>query len=152
MPRSLYDDLKRGGHVRQVNRIGADGKLHREAFVENEVRDTVTALATLSALSYTVERAFFCHLSVQHVFKRRNEGGFCGYRNIQMLISYIQGAKARGWNRFGRRVPGVLDVQDMIEEAWDNGFDTLGRVQTGGVKGTRKWIGTPEASFYNMTW
>lgn len=148
MPRRLHNDLKRGGLVRQVNRIGSDGNLYRETFIENEVRDTVTALSILSSLSTTVAQAFFCHTSVQHVFKRRDEGGFCGYRNIQMLISYIQGAKAQGWNSFGRRVPGVLDIQDMVEEAWDKGIDTLGRIQTGGVRDTRKWIGTPEVSLH----
>lgn len=33
----------------------------------------------------------------------------------------------------------------MIEEAWDQGFNESGRVQTGGIKSTRKHIGTPEA-------
>lgn len=33
----------------------------------------------------------------------------------------------------------------MIEDAWDQGFNESGRVQTGGIRGTRKHIGTPEA-------
>ncbi|GAB7357242.1 hypothetical protein MBLNU459_g8221t2 [Dothideomycetes sp. NU459] len=145
MPQWLYDDLKRGGPVRQVNRIGGDGKLYRESFVENEVKHTVTALSVLSNISDTVVRAYFCHSEVQHVFKRKYEGGFCGYRNIQMLFSYLQAVKDQKWEHSATRVPGVLEIQDIIEDAWDHGVDDLGRIQTGGVKGTRKWIGTPEA-------
>lgn len=106
----------------------------------------VPVLTHLSALSNTVERAYFCHPSVQHVFKRKDHGGFCGYLNIQMQMSYIQGAEVQGHEVLGKCIPGILDIQDMIENAWDSGIGALGRSQTGGVKGTRKWIGTPEVS------
>ena len=37
----------------------------------------------------------------------------------------------------------------MIESAWDKGINDTGRVETGGIRGTRKYIGTPEArKFY----
>ncbi|CAM1508528.1 Fc.00g053760.m01.CDS01 [Cosmosporella sp. VM-42] len=74
-----------------------------------------------------------------------NEGGFCGYRNIQMLTSHIIGAKSAGAEHFGPIFPSIFQVQDLIENAWDMGFNAQGRVETGGVKGTRKYIGTPEA-------
>ncbi|KAK4984079.1 hypothetical protein LTR50_006821 [Elasticomyces elasticus] len=32
----------------------------------------------------------------------------------------------------------------MIEQAWDLGYNKFGRDQTGGIRGTRKYIGTPE--------
>ena len=35
----------------------------------------------------------------------------------------------------------------MIEQAWDMGFNSSGRIETGGIKGTRKYIGTPEVYF-----
>ena len=35
----------------------------------------------------------------------------------------------------------------MIERAWDMGFNVNGRIETGGICGTRKYIGTPEVSF-----
>jgi len=73
-------------------------------------------------------------------------GGFCGYRNIQMLISYIVGAEAFGAELFGNRVPPVFDIQDLIEAAWDMGYNPQGRIETGGIKGTRKFIGTPEVT------
>ena len=33
----------------------------------------------------------------------------------------------------------------MIEEAWEKGINSQGKVETGGVRMTRKYIGTPEA-------
>lgn len=144
MPRWLYDELKHGAPVKQINRITHDGRLVRESFVENEVSGIVPVLSQLSNISTTVERAYFCHPSVQHVCKRRNHSGFCGYLNMQMQMSYIQGAKAPGYDSFGKRIPGILEIQDMIEKAWSQGIGTLGKYEMGGVQGTRKWIGTPE--------
>ncbi|KND93429.1 Zinc finger with UFM1-specific peptidase domain protein [Tolypocladium ophioglossoides CBS 100239] len=72
-------------------------------------------------------------------------GAFCGYRNIQMLISYVIGARAAGSRCFGDSFPTVFQIQDLIEHAWDMGYNSQGRVETGGIKGTRKFIGTPEA-------
>lgn len=40
----------------------------------------------------------------------------------------------------------VLELQDMIERAWDMGFNSHGRIATGGIRGTRKHIGTSEVS------
>ena len=146
MPKWLYNELKRGPSVKQVNRIATDGRLTRESFVENEVSGLVPLLVQLSALSSTVERAYFCHPSVQHCFKRKYHGSFCGYLNTQMQISYIQGTRAQGHECFGSQLPGILNLQDMIENAWDKGINNLARLQTGGVRGTRKWIGSPEVS------
>ncbi|KAK7757264.1 hypothetical protein SLS62_000813 [Diatrype stigma] len=77
----------------------------------------------------------------------RSEGGFCGYRNIQMMASYIVGSGGPGADRLHGRVPSIFRIQDYIEAAWDAGINAHGRVETGGVKGTRKYIGTSEASF-----
>jgi hypothetical protein len=83
---------------------------------------------------------------VRHVFKLRGEGGFCGYRNIQTLISYIQEARAVGHDRFPGRTPNILALQDMIERAWDRGYNTTARNDVGPIKNTRKYIGTSEVS------
>ena len=61
-----------------------------------------------------------------------------------MMISYIQAAQSEGHNFFRGRIPSILQLQDMIEHAWDMGFNLTGRVETGGIRGTRKYIGTPE--------
>ncbi|TGJ86438.1 hypothetical protein E0Z10_g2305 [Xylaria hypoxylon] len=73
------------------------------------------------------------------------EGGFCGYRNIQMLSSYIVGARVEGAEVLGGKIPSIFRIQDYIENAWDLGINASGRIETGGVRGTRKYIGTPEA-------
>lgn len=144
MPDWLYAQLKRGPTIRYTNKIGHNGQLVQESSIENEISGLVPVLAQLCSLSEDLQTAYFCHPGVQHIFKRKYHGGFCGYLNIQMQISYIQGARSSGHESFGKSVPGILDIQNIIEHAWDMGIYAHGRVATGGLKGTRKWIGTPE--------
>ncbi len=93
------------------------------------------------------EKVYLCHLAVDHVCRIKAEGRhFCGYHNIQMLISYIRGAKAEGYEKFAGDLPSVLSLQYMIERAWDMGINEHGRIETGGIRGTRKHIGTQEVS------
>lgn len=61
-----------------------------------------------------------------------------------MLTSWIIASGAQGSNMFGPKFPSIFQIQDLIENAWDNGFNAQGRVETGGIRGTRKYIGTPE--------
>lgn len=61
-----------------------------------------------------------------------------------MMISYIIGANAPGMEHFQGRLPTIFEIQELIESAWDLGINSQGRVETGGIKGTRKYIGTPE--------
>ncbi|EER27535.1 hypothetical protein CPC735_028710 [Coccidioides posadasii C735 delta SOWgp] len=145
MPAWLHRMLEEGAPVTYENKIRADGTLARVEVIENESRGLVPVLSQLCELDETVERAWFCNPNVRHVFKMPKEGGFCGYRNIQMLISYIQDAKAPGFEHFPGRIPSILRLQDMIEQAWDMGINGNGKFETGGIKGTRKYIGTSEA-------
>ncbi|KAK5011858.1 hypothetical protein LTR39_004433, partial [Cryomyces antarcticus] len=126
MPRWLFQQLQRGADVQVVNRIGRDGALTKHTIIDNETPGIVPMLAKLSEHDPSVERAWYCHPSTRHVFKMKHEGGFCGYRNIQMLISFIQGAKAEGHAKFSGGVPGVIALQDMIEDAWDKGINDIG--------------------------
>lgn len=71
-------------------------------------------------------------------------GQFCGYRNIQMLVSYIIASEMPGSRRFRGAIPSIFELQDAIEAAWARGISPEGLVETGGIKGTRKFIGTPE--------
>ena len=73
-------------------------------------------------------------------------GGFCGYRNIQMMASYIIGAQSQGFEHFRGKLPSIFEIQDYIESAWDLGINSQGRIETGGIRGTRKYIGTPDVS------
>ena len=63
-----------------------------------------------------------------------------------MLISYLTRSGAPGSEHFKKPFPSIFGIQDLIEHAWDAGINAQGRIETGGVKGTRKWIGTPEVS------
>lgn len=108
--------------------------------------DVIPVLEQLLQQSASTEYAYLCDPSVQHVSKLRREGGFCGYRNIQMMCSYILATSYTGThNNFGGEIPSIFDIQEFIEAAWDRGINKQGRVETGGVRGTRKYIGTPEA-------
>lgn len=146
MPSWLIDMLERGPEITKSNRIGHDGQIVKVEIISNETPNLVPVLARLSWLDKNVARAVYCDRAVRHVAKMAKEGGFCGYRNIQMLISYIRDAKAPGHEQFKhRRLPGVLKLQDMIEDAWRQGYNDAGRDETGGIRLTRKYIGTPEA-------
>jgi hypothetical protein len=110
------------------------------------ISNIIPILGQLSALKSSVTSTYICHPSVKYVTKLKHEGSFCGYRNIQMLISFILGSASESEDpAFSDRIPSILTLQDLIEEAWDNGFNTEGRIETGGIRGTRKHIGTPEA-------
>lgn len=96
--------------------------------------------------------AYLCTPSVIQVTKHKHEGcHFCGYRNIQMLLSSLPPLlesttrQLPSWSD-EKRGPSVLELQDMIERAWDMGFNSHGRIATGGIRGTRKHIGTSEVS------
>ncbi|KAI1858068.1 uncharacterized protein JN550_012890 [Neoarthrinium moseri] len=105
----------------------------------------VPVLAQILEQSKTTKYAYLCHPAVNHISKLKREGGFCGYRNIQMLSSYIVGRQAPGAAQLNGKIPTIFKIQDLIENAWDRGINTQGRIETGGVRGTRKYIGTPEA-------
>ncbi|KIW16912.1 hypothetical protein PV08_04102 [Exophiala spinifera] len=145
MPNWLRRMLEEGAKVSVTTQIAPDGKLVRVEHVANETPNLVPVLARLSQLDRNVERAFYCSPAVRHVCKMSREGGFCGYRNIQMMISYIQSANPEATKHFPGRLPNILRLQDFIEDAWDQGFNPGARIETGGIRLTRKYIGTPEA-------
>lgn len=147
MPAWLHRQLERGAKVSVVNRITPQGQLVQMESVANEARGVLPVLAQLCEQDDMLAKVYLCHPGVQHVFKMAKEGGFCGYRNCQMLISFIQAARSHGHEYFPARLPSVLDLQELIENAWDRGINTAGKVETGGIRGTRKYIGTPEVGY-----
>lgn len=146
MPAWLFKQLDRGAKVSLNNAIGPGGKIVQVERVANETPAIIPVLAQLCAQDHSLSKVFLCHPSVKHVFKTPREGGFCGYRNIQMLLSFVQDTKFPGYHHFPEHTPSIPLLQDMIEAAWDQGFNSSGRVETGGIRGTRKYIGTPEVS------
>jgi hypothetical protein len=145
MPESMLKRVRDGDRSRRLNRIGKDGRIIAEHTLENEVSGLIPVIARLcTASSGYLSSIYVCDSIVHHVHKGTTPGHFCGYRNIQMLVSYIRGMKAKGHERFEAGLPGILQIQDMIEEAWDRDPHSVGRQETGGIRNTRKWIGTPE--------
>jgi zinc finger-containing ubiquitin peptidase 1 len=147
MPDDVRRTLINNAEPRYENRIGHDGRIYREGSIENETRGLVPVLADLCALDKTTTATYFCDPSVRHVVKIRCDGNFCGFWNIQMLLSYLNARLANGKPQ-PRRLPNVLEIQDTIEQAWDNGICPYGRIETGGIRNTRKWIGGSEAAAY----
>ncbi|KAL4974292.1 peptidase family C78-domain-containing protein [Aspergillus desertorum] len=145
MPSWLLRMLDKGNTTTKLSRITPNGRFSSLLVVENETPNVVPVLAQLCGQDKSVQRAFLCSTHVHHISKMPREGGFCGYRNIQMLVSYIQESRGPGSDHFPGALPTILQLQDLIERAWDMGYNTVGRTETGGVKGTRKFIGTSEA-------
>jgi zinc finger-containing ubiquitin peptidase 1 len=100
---------------------------------QNRLTGVVPILARLLEQDRRVETAYLCHDETTHIYKIPREGRhFCGYRNIQMLLPEQHS---------------IPELQDMIESAWDKGCNSHGRIETGGIKDTRKHIGTSEVVF-----
>jgi zinc finger-containing ubiquitin peptidase 1 len=78
-----------------------------------------------------------------------DSGWGCGYRNVQVLVSYAlrcSGAALRQSMCGGTMmVPSVADVQTAIDEAHRLGFDSAKRAHER-VFGTRRWIGTADVA------
>jgi len=97
---------------------------------KNKLANVIPLLVNILRADRDVVQAYLCNADTTQIFKLRTEGNhFCGYRNIQMLLAS------------SRTIP---TLQKDIETAWDNGFNSHGRVETGGIIGTRKHIGTSE--------
>ncbi|XP_070568817.1 zinc finger-containing ubiquitin peptidase 1-like isoform X2 [Ptychodera flava] len=76
-----------------------------------------------------------------------DKGWGCGYRNLQMLLSSMLHEDQYKDKVFNGRdtIPSIPKLQQLIESAWEKGFDTAGSQQLGGkVFNTRKWIGATE--------
>lgn len=89
-----------------------------------------------------------------------NEWGLgfdCGFRNIQMLLSCCLKNKGEITKRLEaagiREVPTVPEIQRLIEQAWEKGFDKDGAEQLGGkLQGTQTWIGAVEVAALFRSW
>ncbi|KAK3074177.1 hypothetical protein LTR53_003575 [Teratosphaeriaceae sp. CCFEE 6253] len=146
MPEHVRRRLLHDALPHRVNRLSAHGRLTQESTIDNETAGLVPLLATLCARDPTIQTAYLCHPAVKHIAKLRCDGNFCGFWNIQMLLSHLQAVGALPHMRGS--MPNVLDIQDTIERAWAHGILPHGRTETGGIRGTRKWIGTSEAAAY----
>lgn len=145
MPGWLVRVLKGGDKVSTRTIPDRDGKSILVDLKVGETPGLISALARLSEESANTRRACYCSPYVHHVAKQRREGSFCGYRNTQMLISYIRNTQVSGYQHFhGESIPSIFRLQEMIEQAWDNGFNSSSREEVGQLQMTRKFIGTSE--------
>ncbi|KAJ5033468.1 uncharacterized protein L3040_008583 [Drepanopeziza brunnea f. sp. 'multigermtubi'] len=145
MPEWLVKVLQKDGDYQLIDIRDGDGKLRRIRFCPNQAAGIIPIIEQLVYQDDQVAYAYFCHPATKHVSKLRREGGFCGYRNIQMMCSYIIRAESQGHEIFNGKIPTIFQIQDYIEHAWDMGINDSGRIETGGIRGTRKYIGTPDA-------
>lgn len=118
--------------------------------VEHGVHGFIGVLRGLLIQDDKVRSARLCDPSVQHIGKLKSglfgEGhNFCGYHNIQMQMSYVGQAPSQSGAVLESGIPSILVLQDLIEQAWAAGINAQGRTQTGGIRGTRRYIGTLEA-------
>jgi zinc finger-containing ubiquitin peptidase 1 len=166
MPAWLRQLLEADGRFQTSKEPSLLGKSPKIRIIENQVSGVVSVVERLLQQDHTTEYAYTCHPCVQHVSKLQKEGkvihsewlwhvltstfsplgGFCGYRNIQMMVSYINGAKSQGFYHFDGKLPTIFQIQEFIEHAWDLEINAHGRLETGGIRGTRKYIGTSEVS------
>ena len=86
MPAWLRRQLEKGAKVTVLNKISADGQLLRRESIANETRGVLPVLSQLYEQDQSLSKVYLCHPDVLHVVKMAKEGGFCGYRNIQMMV------------------------------------------------------------------
>ena len=117
-----------------------------QAAVEIGSPAPVCLIADLSLRDAKTVETCVCNTNVLHISKHRKEGNhFCGYRNIQMQALYV----IRTFTSVPETLtmaPSILDIQNEIEQAWSHGINSNGRLQTGGIKKSRKHVGTQEVS------
>lgn len=140
MPTEIRRQLVEGSS-RRVNRISRNGRVIEETIFPNQTSGVIPVLADMCALEPKTAATYFCHPSTRHIHKIQCRGNFCGYWSIQVLLSYLQAVNPAG----PQEIPDVLKLQALIHQAWDRGICPHGKVETGGVMHTRKWIGTHEA-------
>jgi hypothetical protein len=66
------------------------------------------------------------------------------------LCSYIVEVQSQGWKELNNKIPSIFEIQEFIEHAWDLGINAQGRIETGGIRGTRKYIGTTDVCPYHL--
>ncbi|KAK2192474.1 hypothetical protein NP493_29g01000 [Ridgeia piscesae] len=76
-----------------------------------------------------------------------DKGWGCGYRNLQMILSCLATSATYEPVIFNGRtlIPSIPKIQQLIEAAWQKGFDLQGCEQLGGkVTNSTKWIGATD--------
>ncbi|KAG9493393.1 hypothetical protein GDO78_001352 [Eleutherodactylus coqui] len=93
-----------------------------------------------------VRRVWLCS-PLNHFSSSAGDTGWgCGFRNFQMLFSSILLSDAyKDFLQDYRYIPCIPKIQELIEDAWKEGFDPHGASHFNGkLQGTRAWIGACE--------
>ncbi|CAG0915202.1 unnamed protein product [Notodromas monacha] len=142
-------------HGSRADIIGIDDDYSRTAGLSEMV---LGMCKQIDATAQTLIAPHVDHFSV--TFHDRGWG--CGYRNIQMMWSAlnhnpvyqhvlksvvgIRGADGFNENQIKEAVPSVIRLQELIEKAWEAGYDIDGGLQLGmKLVGGSTWIGATEA-------
>ncbi|XP_065223512.1 zinc finger-containing ubiquitin peptidase 1-like isoform X2 [Planococcus citri] len=123
------------------------------------VKGIVPIIRSKSESCENVNRTYVCFNMDFYSATYGDRGWGCGYRNLQMLLSALWRNATYGellnmqfCSRFGMEkmyvgnaMPSISKLQQLIEWAWEQGFDEEGRDQLGRkVHNTKKWIGATE--------
>jgi len=85
--------------------------------------------------------------NLDHYSSDRGDSSWgCGYRNIQMMASFLLNHETFKKCVFAGNVPTIPSIQEWIERAWARGFDVQGHSQLGSIFNTKKMIGTTECA------
>lgn len=89
-----------------------------EANKDQGASGIVSVLAACFAHDNDISQVYLYHSGVLYLCRTGWEDHrFCGYRNVQMLASYVQATKPAGWEGPGNTLLGILMVKNMIEDA-----------------------------------
>ncbi|KAI6151007.1 peptidase family C78-domain-containing protein [Pisolithus tinctorius] len=94
------------------------------------------------------DRAVLCYERTPYIAVAFDRGWGCGYRNFLMACAALMDQKIQpsylGYLN-NPIPPGVRNLQQWIEDAWEQGYDEIGAKQLGGeLVGTQKFIGTAD--------
>ncbi|KAG0285003.1 hypothetical protein BGZ96_010680 [Linnemannia gamsii] len=136
------DDFKIPCEAQNCNMMGIAGLIAKtRMLLETSLAQGVTQQAYLADTSTMLFQS-----------DKSDRGWGCGYRNIQMMLSYVVGqtdsieTTSTATTTTTPSVPTIPELQRQLEYAWTNGFDAQGAEQLKHkVEGTKKWIGTTEA-------
>jgi len=145
---SITDFYEKKADIANSVRSGLDDGSSRTPRISETIH-------SLSIKSPGVKTSLICG-RVDHLSSTYGDKGWgCGFRNLQMMLSYLLSRTQyresivdrvfKNKNLEGAGVPSIPRLQEVLEAAWQEGFDTAGCEQLGGkIVNTRKWIGATE--------
>ncbi|GIX96141.1 hypothetical protein CDAR_46281 [Caerostris darwini] len=104
----------------------------------------IPKIRAFSMATPSVEHTWLCSIVDHYGSTYGDKGWGCGYRNIQMMLSSLVHNTKYSSRLYNGRFA-ISKLQELIENAWRQGFDAAGCEQLGGrLINTRKWIGATE--------